>query len=105
MNYESMIDTRIPVECQNAAHDEPLKSVLLPDATQHQVGGDHYTSMAIQPFEYIQRNCIGFAEGNVIKYVSRWRNKNGIEDLRKAKHTLELLIAFEEAELAKGENA
>jgi hypothetical protein len=60
-----------------------------------QVGGSHYASMAIQPFEYIHANGIGFAEGCVIKYVSRWRAKGGIEDLRKAKHFLDLLIESE----------
>jgi hypothetical protein len=58
-----------------------------------QEGGSHYRDMAIQPFEYITRNALGFGEGCVIKYVSRWRNKNGVEDLRKAKHILELMIA------------
>lgn len=62
-----------------------------------QVGGSHYKDMAIQPAEYVYRNGIGFLEGNVIKYVSRWRKKNGLEDLRKARHTLDLLIQMEEA--------
>ncbi len=62
-----------------------------------QVGGTHYSVMKIQPFEYIHANGIPYAEGAVIKYVSRWRNKNGLEDLKKAKHFLELLIAAEEA--------
>jgi hypothetical protein len=64
-------------------------------ANATQVGGSHYASMAIQPFEYIHKNGIGFAEGCVIKYVSRWRAKGGIEDLRKAKHFLDLLIEAE----------
>ena len=51
--------------------------------------------MAIQPAEYILTNKIGYAEGNVIKYVSRWRSKGGIEDLRKARHYLDLLIETE----------
>jgi hypothetical protein len=57
-----------------------------------QVGGAHYTDMKIQPIEYILANRIGFGEGNVIKYVSRWEAKGGIEDLRKARHHLDLLI-------------
>ena len=64
-------------------------------ALSRQEGGDHYKSMAIQPFEYITRNGIGFAEGCVIKYVSRWKTKGGVEDLKKAKHFLELLIEAE----------
>lgn len=57
-----------------------------------QVGGSHYTDMAIQPIEYIFANDIPFAEGNIIKYVSRYRAKNGLEDLKKARHMLNLLI-------------
>ena len=67
-------------------------------ASDHQVGGDHYKNMAIQPIEYIHYNGIGFIEGGVIKYVSRWRNKNGIEDLKKAIHLLQLLIEMESKE-------
>lgn len=58
-----------------------------------QEGGSHYKDMAIQPVEYIMRNNIGYVEGSVIKYVSRWKNKNGLEDLRKARHFLDILIA------------
>lgn len=60
-----------------------------------QVGGTHYSKMAIQPVEFIHKNNIGFIEGSVIKYVTRWREKNGVEDLRKAKHFLEILIEQE----------
>ena len=48
--------------------------------------------MKIQPIEYITKNGLNYAEGNVVKYVSRWRKKGGIEDLRKAKHYIDLLI-------------
>lgn len=64
-------------------------------AIKQQVGGDHYSSLAIQPMEYILTNGIGFAEGCCIKYVTRWKNKGGIEDLKKARHILDLLIEFE----------
>lgn len=60
-----------------------------------QIGGDHYKSMPIQPVEFIHANKIPYLEGNVIKYVSRWRSKNGIADLEKAKHYLQLLIELE----------
>jgi hypothetical protein len=59
---------------------------------KNQVGGDHYKTMAIEPVEYIARNGIGFLEGNVIKYVSRHQSKGGLEDLKKAKHYINLLI-------------
>lgn len=65
---------------------------------QIQVGGDHYKTMPIQPVEYIHKNNIPFIEGNVIKYVSRWRNKAGVEDLKKARHFLDLLINLESME-------
>jgi hypothetical protein len=61
-------------------------------AKSNQVGGDHYKSMAIQPIDYILANNIGFVEGCVIKYVSRWKSKGGVEDLKKARHFLDLLI-------------
>jgi hypothetical protein len=60
-----------------------------------QIGGDHYRSKTIQPVEYIHANGIGYFEGNVIKYVTRWRDKGGIADLEKAKHYLALLIELE----------
>jgi hypothetical protein len=61
-----------------------------------QVGGSHYKDMAIQPIEFIMKNNIGFMEGNAIKYISRWRSKGGVEDLKKARHYLDMLIEFEE---------
>jgi hypothetical protein len=63
-----------------------------PDLLETQIGGKHYKSLGIEPVEYILANQIGFCEGNIIKYVSRYGNKNGIEDLYKAKHYLEILI-------------
>jgi len=59
-----------------------------------QVGGDHYKGMAIQPVEFITRNKLTFLEGCVIKRMCRHAAKNGIEDLRKAKHEIDLLIQF-----------
>jgi len=72
-------------------------------ALDKQVSGDHYKDLKIQPIEYIHANGIPFAEGSVIKYVSRWRSKGGIKDLEKAKHFLELLIELEQAEEDKTE--
>ena len=61
-------------------------------ANDIQCGGTHYRDKPIQPWDYITANNIGYLEGNVIKYVSRWRDKGGIEDLRKAQHYLAKLI-------------
>jgi hypothetical protein len=65
-------------------------------AIDTQVGGSHYKDMPIQPAEYIHANAMGYLEGNVVKYVSRWRKKNGMEDLYKAKHYIDLLIELEQ---------
>jgi len=64
-------------------------------ALGEQVGGDHYKGRAIQPIQYIHANGLGFCEGNVVKYITRWREKNGVADLRKAIHYIELLIELE----------
>lgn len=66
------------------------------ESLKMQVGGSHYKELPIQPVEYIFMNGIGYFEGNVIKYVSRWRSKGGLADLKKAKHYLEMLIEYEE---------
>jgi hypothetical protein len=55
-----------------------------------QVGGSHYKSFLIQPYEFISKNDLSFFQGNVIKYVCRYLNKNGIEDLNKIIHYCEL---------------
>ena len=60
-----------------------------------QIGGDHYKDMVIQPTEFIHRNNLSFIQGNVIKYICRYKSKNGIQDLEKAKHYIDLLIQFE----------
>lgn len=56
----------------------------------------HYTKCGIEPWEYIRANKMDFFEGNVIKYVTRWRNKNGLDDLRKARVYIDELIRQEE---------
>tara|TARA_B110000908_G_scaffold8724_1_gene10795 strand:- start:410 stop:679 length:270 start_codon:yes stop_codon:yes gene_type:complete len=61
-------------------------------AIETQVGGSHYKLMKIQPLEFIIANQMDYCEANVVKYISRWRSKNGVEDLRKARHYIDLLI-------------
>lgn len=70
---------------------------------EKQVQGTHYKDLPIQPVQYIHANGIGYFEGNVIKYVSRWRNKNGLADLEKAKHYIELLIELETHDAGKAD--
>jgi hypothetical protein len=55
----------------------------------------HYKDLKIQPIEFIQKNKIGFIEGNIIKYICRYKNKNGKQDLEKIKHYIDLLIQLE----------
>ena len=64
-------------------------------AKEIQVGGNHYKDLKIQPIEYIHANGLDYFEGNVVKYITRHRNKNGKQDLEKAKHCIDLLIEFE----------
>lgn len=69
-------------------------------ALDKQVGGDHYKGRAIQPVEYIHANKLDFFQGNVVKYITRWRDKNGIADLEKCMHYLELYIELESKKTA-----
>lgn len=70
--------------------DAPLEPVSAANAVQ--VGGGHYQSKAIQPWDYIVSNRLGYLEGNVVKYVSRWQDKGGRQDLEKARHYLDKLL-------------
>lgn len=72
---------------------DPRKSAL-----DVQIGGDHYRSMAIQPVTYIESNGLDFLAGNVVKYVSRHRNKNGAADVRKAIHYCQLILELQYGE-------
>ena len=61
-------------------------------ALDTQCGGTHYREGRIQPIEYIEANGLGFCEGNIIKYVTRHKRKGGAEDLKKARHYINLLL-------------
>lgn len=65
------------------------------NANDIQVGGSHYKGKAIQPWDYIISNNLGYLEGCVVKYVSRYREKGGVQDLMKAQHYLQKLIEVE----------
>lgn len=67
--------------------------IMKPMEQNKQVGGNHYDRMKIQPITFIVDNDIPFIEGNIIKYVCRWKDKGGVEDLKKAKHYLDILIS------------
>lgn len=65
-------------------------------AFETQVGGSHYKEMAIQPLEFITANNLDFVQGNVVKYVVRYKFKGGLEDLKKARHYLDMMIELQE---------
>lgn len=60
-----------------------------------QVGGSHYKKYKIQPVEYAMANGLNYCQANAIKYVTRYKDKGGIEDLKKAIHNIEILIELE----------
>jgi hypothetical protein len=64
-------------------------------ANDTQISGNHYKGKTVQPWDYIAANNLGYFEGNVVRYISRWRDKGGVDDLRKAKHYIEKLIELE----------
>jgi hypothetical protein len=76
---------------------EILDEILLERANEVQVGGEHYKTKGIQPWDAIHAWGLGFFSGNVVKYVARHREKNGVEDLKKARHYLDKLIEIMEA--------
>ena len=79
---------------------EQLRNMDIPRlADEEQVGGDHYKNKAIQPWDYIASNNLGYLEGCVIKYVSRYKEKGGIQDLQKAAHYLQKLMEVESERL------
>ena len=80
------------IELENYQYHEGSK-------LREQVGGDHYSKLAIQPVEYINANKLTYLQGNVIKYVTRYKDKNGLQDLQKAKHYVEMLIELEEGKI------
>ena len=78
---------KIMTQIFDESWDDPLTA---------QVGGDHYKNLVIQPVEYIIANNLSYLQGSVIKYVTRYQNKNGVEDLQKAIHFIKMMIQEEE---------
>lgn len=69
-----------------------------PKVLQTQVGGDHYAKYPIQPIEYIHANKLDFEQGNIVKLITRFRDKGGAQDLRKIKQYADILLALEYGE-------
>jgi len=78
------------IELENYQYHEGSK-------LKEQVGGDHYSKLAIQPVTYINANGLNYLQGNVIKYITRFKSKGTpLQDLEKAKHYIDLLIELED---------
>tara|TARA_R110002153_G_scaffold101365_1_gene237541 strand:+ start:1491 stop:1874 length:384 start_codon:yes stop_codon:yes gene_type:complete len=98
-DFEDFMQTKVnppileAVEAYRLAEEEGMKKPVHPMDTQ--VGGDHYKDYVIQPLEFITKNNIPFIEGNIIKYITRWKDKNGVEDLKKVIHYTQLLAQLE----------
>ena len=75
--------------------DGPTAMLEEEGALGRQIGGSHYKDFKIQPVEFIHANNLGFLEGCIIKRICRWRAKDGIRDLEKIKHEVDLLIQLE----------
>lgn len=65
---------------------------------REQIGGNHYNNKKIQPIDYITENELPYCEGNVVKYVTRHKEKNGAEDIKKAIHYLRFILAADYGE-------
>ena len=87
-NYTDLWNSGFDSHLERWIHTKENK----PKSLQTQVGGDHYKNKKIQPVEYIHSNDLDFFEGNIVKYVTRWRDKNGLEDLLKIKQYVDILI-------------
>ena len=86
-----MVPTEVEDEDGNFASDIPAPTSPL----QVQISGSHYKDMKIQPVEFINANKLSFLEGCIVKRISRWRSKDGLKDLEKIKHEVDLLIELE----------
>ena len=75
--------------------DDEFGDIEAFSAMYTQVGGDHYSKRAIQPIEFIAANDLNFMEGSIVKYIVRWRDKGGFQDLEKIKQYVDLLIKME----------
>lgn len=80
------------MEDRLAARTPVVQQVTTVTPNDIQVGGEHYKSQTIQPWDAINAWGLGFLGGNVVKYMARHAQKGGVEDLRKARHYLDKMI-------------
>lgn len=64
--------------------------------SEKQIGGDHYRNKKIQPKDYAMANDFNYFQTLILRYITRYKDKDGIEDLKKGRHTFDLLIEYEE---------
>lgn len=83
VKHEDLIHPRVPLS----------ETKCTPLSTQ--VGGDHYKSLKIQPMQYSMANNLNACQHTVVKYITRYKDKGGKQDLLKAKHCIDLLIEME----------
>ena len=91
-DFERGLISKSPTPTKQA---DPLAGEAPSVELRGQVGGNHYAKCAIQPIDYIMANGLDYLQGNVIKYVTRYKDKNGVEDLEKAAHYLRIMIERE----------
>ena len=77
-----------------------MNNTIKQTALDVQVDGNHYKTMKVQPVEFIYANSVPYMEGNIIKYISRHKSKNGAADVRKAIHYCQLILELEYGETA-----
>lgn len=94
-----LINEQVVVEKE--IHSDEVHRFALTSANSYQPGGTHYIKKSIQPWDYIAANDIGFFEGTVIRYLTRWRDKGGMLDLEKSLHYIQKLIEVEKAKGTK----
>lgn len=93
----SLLDKATPQEWDSLRQPSMQERFDKNQATGKQIGGNHYKKFKIQPAEFCHVNNIPYLEASAIKYLCRWRDKNGFEDLQKAKHFIDLLMEYENA--------
>jgi hypothetical protein len=96
--HVNMLEDQVALFKGSGFHDEDCFELIykITKASEKQVDGNHYSKLKIQPMKYALENNLNYAQANAIKYITRYKDKNGIEDLKKAIHCIELLIEHEE---------
>lgn len=77
---------------------QSMRAASAPSANERQVGGEHYAT-SIQHWDFAAANHYDYFQGQITKYVDRWKRKNGIQDLEKAAHFLQKYIEVERAKV------